>query len=1741
MNPSNSLSFLPGQEIELSIDNKDSKGNIFNFTKPIWVLPDEKVENADSIKIKLEKLGTQTVEVDLAQIDSSSLNQVPCFNNLHQKVSFVVNKECPALSKLAISGSQIGYVGSPMNFNVVGIDECMSVNSFSWSFGDNQNSKKDNFQNTGLNGLKKNVQHTYQTPGTYQIQLSLISKNSKEPVIITQQVLIKYPGPFDWIIKDKGVCSVKACGLKGTQKMTFICQDARGVAIENEYCNLQEKPRDLIECATEACPITDCQNGAITFPTCKDCPTGQYLNSSNQCIPSPKVECSFNIADSANSNVPFKGALSGVSLFPLINLTNAKSATYICTGMNNPTTFNITAKTISGLKMGTQDYSCILNYKDFGGVIGSCESNSVTAYLCKPDSTANCLAVSHGLSTKTCSADGLYWSDCKINCDAGYHVENGVCELDPCSNGAINKPTCNICSAEKYYSSNQQCENIPTVSCSLNLAEVANSPTPVKGLVNGAVVFATVNLTNAKSATYQCTGMNSAVNLSVVSPAISNLKIAAKDFSCTINYKNLGNNSGSCVSNKVTSFVCAPNAEASCATISNGTQTKVCAADGMSWGSCTTKCETGYHLNGSTCAKDICLNDATNYPTCDVCPSDKYLNSSKQCVLVPKASCTLNLADKANSSTPLAKAVDGSSLFAKATLTNIKSATYQCSGMSSATAISVSAPVLSSLTIGSSDYTCTINYKDFGDVAGSCVSNKVLSQICVPNKSASCVILSNGTSTKVCSADGMSWGACTVKCDTGYHESNGSCAKDVCLNDATNYPKCNTCIKGKYLNPSTQKCEDVPAVECSAIVSGASGSSTPLDGAMSGTSLFGVVKLANAKSATYQCTGMSSSTSLNVASPVMSSLKMGAKDYSCTINYKNIVDIAGTCTSNVVKAYICNPNEEASCGTLTNGTKTKKCAATGLTWGACEVKCDQYSVINAAKTLCIKNTCANTTPANAVACDSKLDANLTTNTKPKVLVETCTAGNQCEYQCDPTTYKYQAGTGGAPGKCIPKFVFSPGRHCDIGGDWGWVANACPKGYETAKATDPGMSCPAGTKREGDGCYVSFADGQPWANYCSSSERDPKDECCFWMCKEQPPAYEKPCTDPKNKNATGTQTCRKDSTGKNETCDKTCKITACTLPYLIDDQTVNAVTTKVCILPPTCEFYLSDKASAKASSAGLVTNTKLVSTIKLANVSSANYSCNGSASKALTVTSPSISGLVMGTTDMNCDITYKNNALKDVANACTASVKLFECTPQSVSPASACPKTSGGADQVKTCQADGKWGPCAPSCGAAQTYDSNKNACVCSNGAIDAKCTKCADFYAFDKSKLAKCVPNQCLAATFANASPCENYNKNVVAGTKTTLVHFESCNAAKSCEYSCNTGYFLNAKGACEKAECTFTDSITKIATPVKIGESTPAYKMRYVKNITDCTATGQSEYRSCDYNATKKTLSLTGTLTISSCEECPANQQPSADGKTCVPMTPKSGTDLTKIKGCYASDNLNSKTFSTSGTFTVPAGVSSLNFVIRGGGAAGTLGIQAGGGAVGGTHIYAGKGGGAGQIWKGSKAVKAGDVLTVKVGKGGLAATSYNGTASKIIAAEASSVVGVGTAAGGTTNPIIPGTVNVGGKTNMDCKNTNSPTANGGGGDGTGGLANGKDGGLGTNGYVGYTAVGGSYKTANCPPGGGGGGDFGSALGIDGGPGGGGGGGGSGGGGANGLGAPSKEHSFLGGNGGDGCVTIFW
>jgi hypothetical protein len=1342
----------------------------------------------------------------------------------------------------------------------------------------------------------------------------------------------------------------KGSGCEPSIVYTKDCTDPKvpnGKGIKN--CQKNSKGVELCDatCSITSCDpkylLVDVVNGSTATVT-----TSNAAILSKKCILPPT--CSLILADSATATKASDGIVKAAKVYAQLKLANVKSASYQCSssGISSPIA-SVTKPVIPAMIMGDKDISCDVKYTNAEGqaVAEEC-SATVKSFECKAGTkdTASCPKVTDGTNTKVCESTGANigkWGECKPECPTAGTTLNSNSTACTCADGTTLSSKCKTCPLG-FFMSGGKCVEAPKVECAISLVDKNNPSVPLTGALENAKVLFNYKVTNVAQIKYTCT--DKAKSTKTLTPTADNLisdsvelTMSKAAFSCKVEYKDLSgdNKFKACTpaeTNVVNYNTCDPTSEPivckltnaktagqKCTVVNGKAALDVCAP---------IECNPYYSVSADkkSCELNSCREKPLNAVLCDA-NGEKQLDSTSvkaklvETCSVPAGKCEYkcdssksfafdNGACKAASTCEITLAATGATPTSPGTITgkeikatlklatmNAAGISYKCTGATVDKALKLTDKAVTGLKMGAEEFSCKVSYTDLNGEAKSCDSNKIPYYECLPGSkdAKSCPKVAGASSAeKTCKADGK-WGECLPSCPapSAFDSVAQAC---TCSDGTTVASKCTKCETGFYI-ASSGKCEKAPGTSCEMGLYSATDKTTKPEGLVTKSSVLMIYKLSGVKSATYKCTGQTKALAIDMSTAKDNAVEgevaqtMGAVAMSCQLDYIDLLGNKGLCpASNKVEPYACDPKAVPKSCILANAKMaTQECTVTAkiAKIGICKpVECEANSILNATKTACVKNECQDKTPDNAIACNPKLDGMLITNTIHKTLVETCSVSNSCEFKCDTSKSKYIPGVAGGPGRCELTTQNSRGRHCDIGGPWGWRAYNCPAGFEIEDTKKPGVSCPSGTNPSSSGCYISFNNKYPWADYCSSGERDAADECCFYMCKAQPPAYEKPCTDAKNKNATGTQTCQSDSTGKNEVCEKTCKITACKAPYVLEEQTVAGVKSKVCIQPATCEIFLSDKAAAKASSAGLEAGTKIVTTIKLANVSAAKYSCNGSVPKALTVSNPAITGLVMGTSEMKCDITYQNNAGNDGETPCSTTVKVFGCTPQEVSPAVECPATSGGAAQVKTCQADGKWGECAPSCGAAQTYDAALKACVCANDAVDAKCTKCDTFAAFDKSKPAMCVDNQCpTTVPDVNASKCANYNKDVKAGTKNTVVNANSCNPANSCEYSCNEGFFLNAKGVCEKAECSFTFADTKAPASVKMGETSPVvYKYRYVKNAGDCKSAAQSELRTCNYDAVKKTLSLTGSMLNSTCEACTGGKVPTIDGSSCETLT---------------------------------------------------------------------------------------------------------------------------------------------------------------------------------------------------------------------------------------------------------------
>src|SRR5690606_10442850 len=101
-----------------------------------------------------------------------------------------------------------------------------------------------------------------------------------------------------------------------------------------------------------------------------------------------------------------------------------------------------------------------------------------------------------------------------------------------------------------------------------------------------------------------------------------------------------------------------------------------------------------------------------------------------------------------------------------------------------------------------------------------------------------------------------------------------------------------------------------------------------------------------------------------------------------------------------------------------------------------------------------------------------------TNRFVKLVVEVTRPDNQVLSNKDnPFAFWIQTDTGNEIKKCLPANItpittyrVGPGRHCDIGGSWGWRDSGCWPAHDVANIPAD-TSCPAGSTAFGsNGCY-----------------------------------------------------------------------------------------------------------------------------------------------------------------------------------------------------------------------------------------------------------------------------------------------------------------------------------------------------------------------------------------------------------------------------------------------------------------------------------------------------------------------------------------------------------------------------------------------------------------------------------------------------------------------------------------------
>ena len=197
------------------------------------------------------------------------------------------------------------------------------------------------------------------------------------------------------------------------------------------------------------------------------------------------------------------------------------------------------------------------------------------------------------------------------------------------------------------------------------------------------------------------------------------------------------------------------------------------------------------------------------------------------------------------------------------------------------------------------------------------------------------------------------------------------------------------------------------------------------------------------------------------------------------------------------------------------------------------------------------------------------------------------------------------------------------------------------------------------------------------------------------------------------------------------------------------------------------------------------------------------------------------------------------------------------------------------------------------------------------------------------------------------------------------------------------------------------------------------------------------------------------------------------------------SNISLSSFRGCKLGtittfDSSYESIFTSSGTFTVPSGVTQVSAVCIGGG----------GGASGspGTSLYSGAGGGGGGLAYGTFSVTPGESLTISTGLGGAGASGTNpgGDGSDSIISRASSAVNLLVANGGGGG-INGGPGGTSSSTGGASGSSGGNERDGGGYGGSGGSSNNNNGGGGGGGAGGYSGNGGNGGIGNSGVGGGG------------------------------------------------------
>jgi hypothetical protein len=111
---------------------------------------------------------------------------------------------------------------------------------------------------------------------------------------------------------------------------------------------------------------------------------------------------------------------------------------------------------------------------------------------------------------------------------------------------------------------------------------------------------------------------------------------------------------------------------------------------------------------------------------------------------------------------------------------------------------------------GTSTRTCSSNGSSYGSCSVSCNSGFIdqngacvqppPAQVCVPNSTTNsgCAVVANGTSIRTCSSNGLSYGSCSVSCNSGFINQNGSCV-------LKNPPQEKKCLFGAGVNAADKQ------------------------------------------------------------------------------------------------------------------------------------------------------------------------------------------------------------------------------------------------------------------------------------------------------------------------------------------------------------------------------------------------------------------------------------------------------------------------------------------------------------------------------------------------------------------------------------------------------------------------------------------------------------------------------------------------------------------------------------------------------------------------------------------------------------------------------------------------------------------------------------------------------------------------------------------------------------------------